>query len=83
VTADLDFTRLIALQKTDSPGIMFRGGSYSDWEMLALLDRVLSQAAALDIEHAIAVVDRDRIRRRLLPIDWRTRRPALGAQEPP
>ncbi len=70
VTADLDYPRLLALQKAASPGIiLFRGGSYSDHEMLALLDRVLAQAIELDIEHAITVVDRKRIRRRLLPID--------------
>lgn len=70
ITADLDYSWLIAVQKADSPGlILFRGGSFSDREMLALLDRVLAQAAELDIEHAITVVDRNRIRRRLLPID--------------
>lgn len=70
VTADLDYPRLIALQKADSPGIiLFRGGSYSDRQMLALLDRVLAQAKELDIEHSITVVARDRIRRRPLPID--------------
>ena len=61
---------MIAVQKADSPGlILFRGGSYSDREMLALLDRVLAQATEIDIEHAITVVDRQRIRRRPLPID--------------
>jgi predicted nuclease of predicted toxin-antitoxin system len=31
ITADLDYPRLLALLKTDSPGvILFRGGSYSD-----------------------------------------------------
>lgn len=49
--------------------ILFRGGSYSDRQMLALLDRVLAQAKELDIEHSITVVARDRIRRRPLPID--------------
>ena len=67
--ADLDYPRLIALQHTDRPGvILFRGGAYSDREMLALLDRVLARASGLDPEHSIVVVDRTRIRRRALPI---------------
>ena len=41
ITADLDYPRLIALEQADRPGvILFRGGAYSDREMLALLDRV-------------------------------------------
>jgi predicted nuclease of predicted toxin-antitoxin system len=68
ITADLDYPRLLALQQADRPGvILFRGGSYSDEEMLALLDRVLARAAELDLEHSITVVDRARIRRRRLP----------------
>lgn len=69
ITADLDYPRLIALHQADRPGvILFRGGAYSDAEMLALLDRVLAQVSALDLEHSIVVVDRTRIRRRALPI---------------
>lgn len=68
LTADLDYPRLLALQRADGPGvILFRGGSYSDEEMLGLLDRVLARAAELDLEHSITVVDRARIRRRPLP----------------
>ena len=70
ITADLDYPRLIALQQADRPGvILFRGGAYSDREMLALLDRVLARASTHDLEHSIVVVDRTRIRRRALPID--------------
>ena len=69
VTADLDYPRLLALLKADRPGvILFRGGSYSDAEMLALLDRVLAQSDTLDLERSIIVVDQHRIRRRSLPI---------------
>jgi predicted nuclease of predicted toxin-antitoxin system len=69
ITADLDYPRLLALLKTDGPGlILFRGGSYSDAEMLALLDRVLAQSSELDLEHSISVVDQHRIRRRSLPL---------------
>jgi predicted nuclease of predicted toxin-antitoxin system len=68
VTADLDYPRLLALQRADSPGvILFRGGSYSDQEMLGLLDRVLARAAVLELERSITVVDRSRIRWRRLP----------------
>ncbi len=67
VTADLDYPRLLALLRSDSPGvILFRGGSYSDEEMLGLLDRVLAQGQ--DLEHSITVIDRHRVRRRNLPI---------------
>ena len=69
VTADLDYPRLLALLGADSPGlILFRGGSYSDSEMLALLDRVLAQSEGLDLEHSITVVDQHRVRRRTLPL---------------
>ena len=68
VTADLDYPRLLALQRADGPGvILFRGGSYSDEEMLSLLDRVLARAPELELERSITVVDRARIRRRRLP----------------
>jgi predicted nuclease of predicted toxin-antitoxin system len=69
VTSDLDYPRLLAFLKADSPGvILFRGGSYSDAEMLALLDRVLGQGTELDLEHSITVVDQHRVRRRTLPV---------------
>ena len=48
ITADLDYPRLLALSQADGPGvILFRGGSYSDLEMLDLLDRVLIRSATL------------------------------------
>ena len=69
VTADLDYPRLLATQRGDGPGlILFRGGSYSDAEMLALLDRVLASGERLDLEHSITVVDRGRVRSRRLPV---------------
>lgn len=68
VTADLDYPRLVLLNDAAGPGIvLFRGGSYSDSEMLALLDRVLAEASRLDLEHSVTVVDRHRIRHRRLP----------------
>jgi predicted nuclease of predicted toxin-antitoxin system len=69
VTADLDYPRLLALQAAQAPGvILFRGGTYSDAEMLDLMDRVLSQVEASDLETSITVVDEGRVRRRRLPI---------------
>ncbi len=69
ITADLDYPRLLALLKLDRPGvILFRGGSHSDAEMLALLDRVFAQAQTLNLESSITVVDQRRIRRRSLPV---------------
>lgn len=69
VTADLDFPRLLAIQAAAAPGIvLFRGGSYTDDEMLRLLDRLLAQSTPFDLEHSITVVDRVRVRRHRLPI---------------
>jgi hypothetical protein len=62
-------THAFALLNLDRPGvIIFRGGSYSDAEMLALLDRVLTQSETLDLDRSITVVDQHRIRRRSLPV---------------
>lgn len=70
ITADLDFPQILALSRAPSPGIiLFRGGSYSDKEMLALLKRVLDRFDAVKLTHAITVVDKTRIRRCPLPID--------------
>ena len=69
VTADLDYPRLLALERADGPGvILFRGGSYSDREMLDLLDRILAKATEPELERSVTVIDRQRIRRRRLPI---------------
>jgi predicted nuclease of predicted toxin-antitoxin system len=69
ITAELDYPRLLALGQAKGPGVvLFRGGSYSDDEMLRLLDRVLALGRELD--QSITVVDRSRIRRRRLPISW-------------
>ena len=68
VTADLDYPRLLALERAHGLGvILFRGGSYSDREMLDL-DRVLATVPESELQRSITVVDRRRSRRRLLPI---------------
>jgi predicted nuclease of predicted toxin-antitoxin system len=70
VTADLDYPRLLAIQRADSPGVLlFRGGSYSDEQVLRLLERVLLQSKPADLERSVTVVDLTRVRRHRLPID--------------
>ena len=66
VTADLDYPRLVLATDARDPGIiLFRGGSYSDDQMLMLLDRVLAQADRLDLERSVIVAFHTRAR---LPI---------------
>jgi predicted nuclease of predicted toxin-antitoxin system len=68
VTADLDYPRLVLLSDVAAPGIvLILSGSYSDSEMLVLLDRVLAEASRLDLEHSVTVIDRHRISHRRLP----------------
>ena len=70
VTADLDFPRLLAAIQSNGPGlILLRGGNYSEAESLACVRRVLMQFDHGDLARAIVVVDRQKVRRRSLPID--------------
>ena len=59
---------LLTVARREERVIITAGGAYSDREMLALFDRVLTRASTLGLEHSIVVVDRKRIRRRALPI---------------
>ena len=69
VTADLDYSRILALAGSSEPGItLFRGGNYNDKEMLGLLKRVLATIPAIQMPNSIVVVDKKSIRRRRLPI---------------
>jgi predicted nuclease of predicted toxin-antitoxin system len=69
ITADLDFGRLMAEVPANSPGIiLLRGGSYSDTEMINLVQRVLQRVEHGLLVESLIVVDRHRIRRRQLPI---------------
>lgn len=69
VTADLDFPRLLALTQANEPSlILFRGGNWSDVDVVRRMQVVLASANEADITQSILVVDRDRIRRRRLPI---------------
>ena len=69
VTADLDFSRLIALSGEDSPAlILFRGGNYKEKEMKNLLEHTLQIISPEELKKSIVVVDKTRIRKITLPI---------------
>lgn len=69
VTADLDYPRLIATAGSDSPSlILFRGGNWTESGVRTRLAEVLSALTESDIEGSIITIDRDRVRRRRLPI---------------
>lgn len=69
ITADLDYPRLLALTETEGPGlILFRGGNYSEQEAIDRLGRVLESVLPEELPASIVVVEKERIRRRRLPI---------------
>jgi len=69
VTADLDYPRLLALTRADRPSvILFRGGDWSDSEVIARMGEILDRFDEGEIAHSILVVHRDRMRRRRLPV---------------
>jgi len=70
ITADLDYTRLLVYSRLSKPGlILFRGGNYSETEMLNLLKLVMTSVPNNELENSIIVVDSKRIRKRKLPIE--------------
>ena len=69
ITADLDYPRLLALAEASSPSlILFRGGAWSESDVIERTGQVLPVAASLGPAGFILVVDRDRVRLRRLPI---------------
>jgi hypothetical protein len=69
ITADLDYPRLLALAGANGPSlILFRGGNWSDSELMLRMGELLMSAGDADTEHSILVVDRNRLRCRRLPI---------------
>lgn len=71
VTADLDYPRLLALAHSIEPSlILFRDGNWSDAEIIARMADVMKALTADEISRSIVVVERRRIRRRLLPINF-------------
>ena len=70
ITADLDYPRLLALAGSAQPSlILFREGDWGDTDILSRMNQILSTLGDKDIEQSILVVDRNRIRRRRLPIN--------------
>jgi predicted nuclease of predicted toxin-antitoxin system len=70
ITADLDFPRLLALIGAKGPGlILFRGGDFSEKQIVELMTRVLKAIPAEEFATSLIVVDKKRIRKRRLPID--------------
>jgi predicted nuclease of predicted toxin-antitoxin system len=69
ITADLDFSRLIALAEAEEPGlILFRGGDWSEAEAQARLGKALNSVSERELARSIVVIERTRIRRRGLPV---------------
>jgi predicted nuclease of predicted toxin-antitoxin system len=69
ITADLDYPRLLATAQANEPSvILFRGGNWSERDTKTRLGEVLAAMTEADIARSIIVVDRDRVRRRPLPI---------------
>ena len=69
MTADLDYPRLLALTAARAPSlILFRGGNWSEAEVVARIEHLLETSPAVDIESSVFVIERNRVRRRRLPI---------------
>jgi predicted nuclease of predicted toxin-antitoxin system len=69
ITADLDYPRLLAATQANEPSlILFRDGNWSEDDVTTRLGEVLAALTEADIIQSIVVVDRDRVRRRRLPV---------------
>jgi predicted nuclease of predicted toxin-antitoxin system len=69
VTADLDYPRLLAVAQATEPSlILFRSGDWSEADVIVRTSEILKVLNETDIQQSILVVDRERIRRRRLPI---------------
>jgi len=69
ITADLDYAQLLALAQLEGPGlILFRGGNYSGQESLDRLKRALETIPNQELPNSIVVIEKERIRRRRLPL---------------
>jgi predicted nuclease of predicted toxin-antitoxin system len=69
VTADLDYPRLLAASKASAPSlILFRGGNWSEQEVVDRMRQILVTFSALGLDNTILVVEADRVRRRTLPL---------------
>jgi predicted nuclease of predicted toxin-antitoxin system len=69
VTADLDYPRLLAIARIHQPGlILFRSGNWTEAAIRIRLDHVFATLTEAEIARSIVVIDRDRMRRRRLPL---------------
>jgi predicted nuclease of predicted toxin-antitoxin system len=69
VTADLDYPRLLARAAAVGPSlILFRGGNWSQSDVLARMQLLLADLGETDIAQSILIIERGRVRRRRLPI---------------
>jgi predicted nuclease of predicted toxin-antitoxin system len=69
ITADLDYPRLLARTGATGPSlILFRGGNWSEAEAIDRMRNALAGLTDDEITRSILVIDRDRIRRRRLPV---------------
>jgi predicted nuclease of predicted toxin-antitoxin system len=70
ITADLDYPRLLALTHAEGPGlILFRGGNYSEQEVVERLRRTFAVIPPEELPRSLIVIEKGRIRRRRLPIE--------------
>lgn len=69
ITADLDYPQLLALSEAIEPSlILFRGGDWSEQEVIDRMRQILATMNADEFEKCILVVERGRVRRRKLPM---------------
>jgi len=69
VTADLDYPRLLAFAQAIGPSlILFRDGNWSEADIVKRMNEILRRLDPDDVQRSILVVDRNRVRRRRLPI---------------
>lgn len=70
MTADLDFPRLLALSRACHPSvILFRGGEWSNAEVIARADLLIGAFSPDRFEKAFITIDHARVRYRKLPLD--------------
>ncbi|MPZ33509.1 MAG: hypothetical protein GEV13_21370 [Rhodospirillales bacterium] len=69
VTADLDYPRLLVIARSTEPSlILFRGGNWNEADVRTRMATLLAGFEAKDIESSVLVVERERFRRRRLPL---------------
>jgi predicted nuclease of predicted toxin-antitoxin system len=69
ITADLDYPRLLAMTRAEGPGlILFRGGNYSNQETFEGMERVFETITPEKLGKSIVVIEKQKIRRRPLPL---------------